>query len=119
MFIFQFLNDEMHNYVKQNLIAHFLIQKLKNKQTFLKNIQTEKAEETLILTYREETKTRYFVPNSFLRLAFSFIFRLPSATSSFNFNLLVSRCFSISEMVLWLFSNSFLLTIRCCLFCLI
>jgi hypothetical protein len=40
----------------------FIIQKLKNKHTFLKNIQTEKAEEPLILTEREETKTRYFAP---------------------------------------------------------
>jgi hypothetical protein len=52
----------MQNYVKQNIIAHFIIQKLKNKHTFLKNIQTEKAEEPQILTEREETKTRYFPP---------------------------------------------------------
>ena len=45
MFIVQFLNDEMHNYVKQNIIVHFIIQKLKNKYIFLKNIQTEEAEE--------------------------------------------------------------------------
>ena len=65
MFIFQFLNDKMHNYVKQNIIV---IQKLKNKHTFLQNIQTEKAEEPLILTEREETKTRYFPPNYYLML---------------------------------------------------
>ena len=40
---------------------HFVIQKLKNKHTLLKNIQTEKDEEPLILTEREETKTRYEV----------------------------------------------------------
>ena len=62
VFIFQFLNDKMHNYVKQNILVYFIIQKLKNKRTFLKNIQTEKAEEPLILTGREETKTIYFVP---------------------------------------------------------
>ena len=62
MFIFQFLNDEMQNYVKQNKIVHFIIQKLKNKHTFLKNIQTEKGEEPLILTEQEETTTRYFAP---------------------------------------------------------
>jgi hypothetical protein len=45
----------MHNYVKQNIIVYFIIQKLKNKHTFLKNIQTEKAEEPLILTKWEET----------------------------------------------------------------
>jgi hypothetical protein len=62
VFIFQFLNDKMHNNVKQNKIVHFIIQKLKNKHTFLKIIQTEKAEEPLILTEREETKTRYCAP---------------------------------------------------------
>jgi hypothetical protein len=46
--------------------VNFIIQKLKNKHTFLKNIQTEKAEEPLILTEREETKTRYFPPKSLL-----------------------------------------------------
>ena len=51
---------KMHNYVKQNIIVHFIIQKLKIKHTFLKNKQTEKAEEPLILTEREETK--YFPP---------------------------------------------------------
>ena len=52
----------MHKCVKQNIIVHFIIQKLKNKHTVLKNIQTEKAEEPVILTEREETKTRYFPP---------------------------------------------------------
>ena len=41
---------------------HSVIQKLKNEQTFLQNIQTEEAEEPLILTEREETKNRYFPP---------------------------------------------------------
>ena len=36
VFIFQFLNDKMHNYVKQNIIINFIIQKLKNKHTLLK-----------------------------------------------------------------------------------
>ena len=40
MYIFQFFNDKMHNYVLFNTFVHFIIQKLKNKQTF---IQTEKA----------------------------------------------------------------------------
>ena len=62
VFIFQFLNNKMHNYALFDVIVHFIIQKLKNKHTFLKNIQTEKAEEPLILTEREETKTRYFAP---------------------------------------------------------
>jgi hypothetical protein len=38
MFIFQFLNDKIHNYVKQNIIVNFIIQKLKNKHTFLKKL---------------------------------------------------------------------------------
>ena len=54
----------MHNYVLFDIIVHFVIQKFKDKHTFLKNIQTEKDEEPLILTEREETKTRYFPPNS-------------------------------------------------------
>ena len=62
VFIFQFANDKIHSYVVFDIIVHFIIQKLKNKHTFLKNIQTEKAEEPLILTGREETKTIYFVP---------------------------------------------------------
>ena len=45
-----------------DIIVHFITQKLKNKDTFLKNIQTEKAEERLNLTKQEETKTRYFPP---------------------------------------------------------
>ena len=36
VFIFKFLNDEMHNYVKQSIIMHFIIQKLKKEHTFLK-----------------------------------------------------------------------------------
>ena len=36
VFIFQFLNDKMHKCIKQNIIVHFIIQKLKNKHTFLK-----------------------------------------------------------------------------------
>ena len=40
MFIFQFLNKKMHNYVLFAIIVHFNIQKLNNKHTL---IQTEKA----------------------------------------------------------------------------
>ena len=36
VFIFQFLNDKMHNYVLFDIIVHFIIQKLKNKHSFLK-----------------------------------------------------------------------------------
>ena len=52
MFIFQFLNNKMHNYVLFNTFVHFIIQKLKNKHTFLK---TEKAKfsrrENLVLYF--------------------------------------------------------------------
>ena len=37
VFIFQFLNNKTHKCIKQNIIVHFIIQKLKNKHTFLKN----------------------------------------------------------------------------------
>ena len=40
VFIFQFLNNKIHNYVLFAIIVHFIIQKWKNKHTF---IQTEKA----------------------------------------------------------------------------
>ena len=40
MFIFQFLNNKLHNYVLFNTFVHFFIQKLKKKHIFLK---TEKA----------------------------------------------------------------------------
>ena len=40
VFIFQFLNDKMHNYVLFNSFVHLIIQKLENNHTFLK---TEKA----------------------------------------------------------------------------
>ena len=52
---FQFLNDKIRNYVKQNIIMNFIIQKLKNKHTFLK---TEKAKfsrrENLVFILFEE-----------------------------------------------------------------
>ena len=40
MFILQFLNEKMHNYVKQNITKNLKIKNLNNKHTFLK---TEKA----------------------------------------------------------------------------
>ena len=40
VFIFHFLNGKMHHYVLFNAVVCFIIQKLKNKHTFLK---TEKA----------------------------------------------------------------------------
>ena len=55
MFIFQFLNDKMYNYVWFNAFVCFITQKLKNKHTFLK---TEKAKfsrrENLVFILFEE-----------------------------------------------------------------
>ena len=82
VFIFQFLNNKMHNYVLFNTLVHFIIQILKKQHTFLK---TETAKfsrrenlvfillyklrklNPLILTEREETKTRYFPPKHGLK----------------------------------------------------
>ena len=36
VFIFQFFKDRTYNYVNQNIIVDLIIQKLKNKHTFLK-----------------------------------------------------------------------------------
>ena len=46
----------MASWGKLALIVHSIIKRLKNEHTFLKNIQTEKAEEPFISTEREETK---------------------------------------------------------------
>ena len=48
----------MHKYVKHNIIVHFIILSFKNwkKKYFPQKIQTEKAEEPLILTEQEKTK---------------------------------------------------------------
>ena len=43
MFIIQFFNVKILSYVLFDIIVHFIIQKLKNKQTFLKNIQTDRT----------------------------------------------------------------------------
>ena len=55
VFIFQFLNNKMHNYALFNTFVHFIIQKLKNRHTFLK---TEKAKfsrrENLVFILFEE-----------------------------------------------------------------
>ena len=52
----------MHKCVKQNIIVHFIIQKLKNKHTFLKKACKLRKLNPLILTEREDSKTRYFPP---------------------------------------------------------
>ena len=54
VFIFQFSNNEIHNYVLFAIIVHFNIQKLKNKHTF---IQTEKAKSSHFDRTRGDKKT--------------------------------------------------------------
>ena len=60
MFIFQFLNDKIYNYVKQNIIVNFIIQKLKNKHTFLKKYTNWAILSFLVLREREEKKNKIF-----------------------------------------------------------
>ena len=67
VFIFQFSNNKMHNYVLFHTFVHFIIQKLKNKHTFFKKYANWAKLSSLILTEREETKTRYFAPWRFNR----------------------------------------------------
>jgi hypothetical protein len=60
-----FLNDKIYSYVLFNIIVNFVIQKLKNKHTFLKKPQkVAKLSKlsSLVLREREETKTKYFAP---------------------------------------------------------
>ena len=56
---FKFLSDKIHNYVLFDIIVNFFIQKLKNKHTFLKKYTKWAKLSSLILTEREETKTKY------------------------------------------------------------
>ena len=62
MFIFQFLNDKIYNYVLFDIIVDFIIQKLKNKHTSLKKYTNRAKLSSLVLREQEETKTRYFAP---------------------------------------------------------
>ena len=63
VFIFQFLNGKIHNYVKQNIIVNFIIQKLKNKHTFLKKPQ-KVAKLSKVATFWGQTEQS----DNFLRL---------------------------------------------------
>ena len=53
-------------YVLFDIIVNFTIQKLKNKHIFIKKYTNWAKLNFLILTEREETKTRYFAPQSSL-----------------------------------------------------
>ena len=85
VFNFQYLNDKMHNYVKQNIIVHFIIQKLKSKHTFLRKYKKLRKLNPLNLTEREETKTRYFPPQTSLGY-------IPLLVKIFEFNFM---CFKM------------------------
>ena len=52
-YIFQFLNDKIHNYVLFDIFVNFIIQKLKNKHTFAK---LSNAIDSLNQPEREDTK---------------------------------------------------------------
>ena len=58
LFFVQFFNDKIHNYVLFAIIVHFEIQKLKINRLLYKLRKLD----PLILTEREETKTKYFRP---------------------------------------------------------
>ena len=53
MFTLQFLNDKIHNYGFFDIIVNFIIQKLKSKHTFLKNIQAEQT--NIFFSHFDET----------------------------------------------------------------
>ena len=81
---FSILNDKIHNYVKQNIIVDFIIQKLKNIHTFLKKYSNWAKLSSLILTEREETKNKYFAPMvslGWILDAIIIIFDLPCTAS--------------------------------------
>ena len=69
MFIFQFVNDKTHTDVLFDIIVNFIIQKLKNKHTFLKKYTNWAKLSSLVLREQEETKNRYFAPVRTLLIA--------------------------------------------------
>ena len=64
---FNFWIKKMHKCVKQNIILHFIIKKLKNKHTFLKKYTNWESWGISHLTEREERKSRYFPPKGLLK----------------------------------------------------
>ena len=50
----------MRTYALFDIIVHFIIQKLKNKHTFLKKYTNCAKLCSLVLTEQKETQTRYF-----------------------------------------------------------
>ena len=59
---FQFWNDKIHNYVKENIIVNFILQELKNKHTFSKKSTNWAKLSFLNLTEREEKKSDISLP---------------------------------------------------------
>ena len=62
MFIFQYLNDKILNYVLFDITVNFVNQKLKKHTHFPHNLYKLSKAKFLVLTEQEETKTRYFAP---------------------------------------------------------
>ena len=58
---------------QHNISVNFIIQRLKNKHIFLKNIQTEKAEEPFILDRTRGNKNQIFCTLSLIILASGFV----------------------------------------------
>ena len=66
----------MHNYGKQNKTVHFIIQKIEKSTHFPQKVYKLRKLNSLILTEREETKTKYLAPSLKLKnlLIFTFLF---------------------------------------------
>ena len=60
--------------LRMHQIVNFIIQKLNNKHTSLKKYTNSAKLSSLILTEREETKTRYFAPECHLHNRFKIEF---------------------------------------------
>ena len=74
VFIFQFLNNEMQNYVLFNTFVHFFIQKLKNKHTFLKTEKTKFSRRENLVFYTFWGNCVFF---NFLMIKFTIMFCFP------------------------------------------
>ena len=60
---------------QKNIIVNFMIQKLKNKHNSLKKYTNWAKLSSLVLREREETKTRYFAPQSSSVLLLNFKYK--------------------------------------------
>ena len=62
--LLSFCQSEKSFWGKFEIIVNFIIQKLKNKHTFLKKYINWAMLSSLVLREQEETKTKYFAPKS-------------------------------------------------------